>query len=258
MLKFLLLLKKFFRSPNHYLIRFFYRGFRTQFPFLTKDNYARRISTWGAGNARRVHVSEIDVFRKVKKVVVVNPQQKIQNMSIDLYESLVLNLFAQTLNYGSKIIEIGTFEGNTTINLAKNTKASQVYTVDLPDSKIQFALPVNHNEDNDRKLITFSTKRINKDVSDSIFMIKQDSATINFKKQFGEVDLCFIDGNHSAAYIKSDTLGCYSILKKGGLIIWHDYGYIYSVTKFVDKWAKQNKILVQVIEGTRLAFTSKV
>ena len=250
-------LKKFLRSPKYYSIRFFYRGFRIQFQFLLKDDYGRRISSWGAGNARRVHVAEIDAFHEIKKVTVVNPLERIQDMSLDLYESLVLNLFARTLNDGSKIIEIGTFEGNTTINLAKNAKGSRVFSIDLPDSKVQYALLVNQNENNDRKLITFSTQGIQKDVSDNIFLIKQDSGTINFKKMFEVADLCFIDGNHSSAYIKSDTLGCYSILKQGGLIIWHDYGYIYAVTKFIDMWAKQNQILVQVVEGTRLAYAYK-
>ena len=42
--------------------------------------------------------------------------------------------------------------------------------------------------------------------------------------EIGEVDVVFIDGDHSGEAIRFDTVLCRSMVRKGGIIIWHDYG----------------------------------
>jgi tRNA A58 N-methylase Trm61 len=223
-----------------------------------KDELAKRIHSWGAGRATRVQISEIAFIREVNCIKVQNPLSKLQDMSLDLYETVVINLFTASLSSKTRILEIGTFDGNTTINLISNAKpSSEIYTVDLPDDLLEYQLTVLQGEDNDRGKTAVKCSQITSGYSKNVFLVKQDSATINFREQFGEVDLCFIDGNHSFAYVQSDTLNCFSILKPGGVIIWHDYGYIYSVTKFIDHWSKANGIEVKVVQGTRLAFAFK-
>ena len=132
-------------------------------------------------------------------VTVLKPLKRMEDMSLDLYETLILNLFASRLVDGAKVIEIGTFEGNTTINLSINLKAtSKVYSVDLPEVFIPYAFPVSINENNDLKLLSNSYSQITDHSSRNIVLVKQDSTTIDFRKVFGVVDLCFIDCNHSS------------------------------------------------------------
>lgn len=250
--------RKFARHPSYYLIRFYFRNLKPLYYPLIKDNYGKRISSWSCGKSQRIPAQKIDFLRDIEMVTVLKPLKRMEDMSLDLYETLILNLFASRLVDGAKVIEIGTFEGNTTINLSINLKAtSKVYSVDLPEVFIPYAFPVSINENNDLKLLSNSYSQITDHSSRNIVLVKQDSTTIDFRKVFGVVDLCFIDGNHSSEYVQSDTLNCYEILKPGGLIIWHDYGYIFSVTKFIDEWAENNKVQVQVVEGTRLAFAFK-
>ena len=51
-----------------------------------------------------------------------------------------------------------------------------------------------------------------------------DSAAFDFSPYEGKMDVVFVDGAHSAAYVKSDTEVALRLLKpEGGLILWHDY-----------------------------------
>ncbi len=258
MFKLIVNFSKLIKSPTYYFQRFYFRNIRVQFPGMNKDGLSKRINSWGAGKAKRIHISNIGTIKKVESISILNPLNKLQDMSLDLYETVVINLFAASLGKNTKILEIGTFDGNTTINLSENAKqASRVYSVDLPDDLVEFELRVRQGENNHRQKTIIKSSQISTKNLRSISLVKQDSATIDFSKKFGKVDMCFIDGNHSFSYVESDTLNCYSILKSGGTIVWHDYGYIYSVTKFIDSWSKANNLKIEVVEGTRLAFLRK-
>lgn len=49
-----------------------------------------------------------------------------------------------------------------------------------------------------------------------------DLDTINKAKQFGEFDAVFIDGNHSYEYVKLDWQNYSPLVKKGGIVSFHD------------------------------------
>jgi predicted O-methyltransferase YrrM len=49
-----------------------------------------------------------------------------------------------------------------------------------------------------------------------------DESVINKAKSFGEFDAVFIDGNHSYEYVKSDWENYSKLVKKDGIVAFHD------------------------------------
>ena len=122
------------------------------------------------------------------------------------------------------IFEIGTFEGRTTLNMALNAPEANVYTLDLPASGLAAVVS---------KVEAGEIAYIDKDVSGSRFIgkpvahrIKQllgDSSTFDFSPFYNTVELMFIDGSHAYDYVLNDTEKALKLIKKGGVILWHDY-----------------------------------
>lgn len=148
-----------------------------------------------------------------------------------------------------KIFESGTYNGMTTLQLALNApKGCVVYTLDLPDhsfSQIQLSkidiLVAKHFKDK------FGTKtggyfKNRKDIK--VIQILQDSFTFNptpFKKS---MDLIFIDAAHDYENKKKDTENAFFMLRKGGVIIWHNYADVGcpDVTKYLYHLSMSKKI----------------
>jgi predicted O-methyltransferase YrrM len=122
------------------------------------------------------------------------------------------------------IFEIGTFEGRTTLNMALNAKGANIYTLDLPASGLEAV---------ESKVEAGEVAYINKDISGSRFIGKPvakqiqqllgDSATFDFSPFYDSIDLMFIDGSHAYDYVLNDTEKALKLIKKGGIILWHDY-----------------------------------
>jgi predicted O-methyltransferase YrrM len=70
------------------------------------------------------------------------------------------------------------------------------------------------------------------------------------------VDFIFVDGEHSKNYLLNDSEIALSVVKPGGIIVWHDYTGWDGVTSGLDLFAKRNRHLDIVhLKGTTLAFT---
>jgi predicted O-methyltransferase YrrM len=55
-------------------------------------------------------------------------------------------------------------------------------------------------------------------------MILRPNGSIGIRPdQIGQVDVAFIDGDHSAKAVRHDSALAKQIVRPGGLIIWHDY-----------------------------------
>ncbi len=158
-----------------------------------------------------------------------------------------------------QILEIGTYDGNTTLILAANCDTvGRVTTVDLPPD---FDL------ETERSSLVYAEGEVNLTPRDEVgrqyrghpleVRIQQvfgDSAALDWGAFGGPFDLIFIDGCHSEHYVDSDTRNALAQLAPNGAIVWHDYGMIPDVSKVVDRIARQRKDLrVSALEGTRLA-----
>jgi predicted O-methyltransferase YrrM len=154
----------------------------------------------------------------------------------------------------SVILEIGTFNGNTTLQLAANaSETTKIYTLDLPWDAC--ASPEAGTGDivfitsEKRKALRFACT----EQESKIERLYGDSLSVNFSDLLrGEkADFIFVDAGHSYECVTNDSEKSFSVLNKGGVIIWHDYGASWpSVYKYLNELSKRKNL--RNIEGTEL------
>ncbi len=241
---------KALRDPKHAIELFWRRIF--PFGIRPKDAEAYRIGSWSYGNIPRVPIDEVFPGIEGVNVTIFRAFDRDLWTSLDTQEILVLSAVVKFTN-ALNILEIGTYNGNTTLNLAANSPdAAMVTTVDLPpdwDGKLALKVPeLSMNVENRTKI---GSQFENTKYAKKIKQIFSDSAKIDWSQLSTPFDIVFIDGCHYYEYVKMDTQNSLRHLKSGGILIWHDYGMYKDVSKVVDEAAKTIK--VKAIRGTRLA-----
>jgi predicted O-methyltransferase YrrM len=154
------------------------------------------------------------------------------------------------------ILEIGTFNGNTTLQIAANApQDATVYTLDLPIEQSEAPKAV---DGEDTKYVASSQRAARRFKGSpeeaKIRELFGDSATFDFDSALDgrRIDLAFIDGSHSYAYVKSDTEKVMARLAPQSVVLWHDYQPFWpGVCDYLNELS-QSKTLHQ-IEGTTLA-----
>jgi len=181
------------------------------------------------------------------------------NGNIRISELGIINLIAETCEDNSNIFEIGTFDGRTTINLAFSSLSNcRVFTLDLkPEMETVYAL-----ENGEKHIVEkgVSGERIeryqksNASVATKIHQLYGDSAHFDFSPYYNSCSLVFVDGSHAYDYVCSDTKEAIKLVKKGGIIIWHDYGIWEGVTRALEEIRFQQKLNLKNIRGTSLVY----
>lgn len=71
-----------------------------------------------------------------------------------------------------------------------------------------------------------------------------------------EADFIFIDGDHSKKGVFLDTLLARKVIRKGGIICWHDYGnhLVPGVTEVIDTFNRNEGDHICFVEGTMICF----
>ena len=152
--------------------------------------------------------------------------------NISLQELITLNLFC-VLKNPMMIIEFGTFNGRTTLNLAANTNTkAKIVTVDLPKEKLNNTKqPLEHNQnfdDIDETGYVGLTHKLYLNFDEYAKNIKQiwcDSADFIslYPDYLQTADMVFVDASHSFENALNDSLSAKKLIKPGGWIFWHDY-----------------------------------
>lgn len=181
------------------------------------------------------------------------------NGNVRVSELAVLAKAAAAVAPGREIIEIGTFDGRTTLNLAVNSDpATPVFTLDLPpDLATKFAL--DHGE---RKFVEKPApgeryRRAGPPWQDSTGKITQllgDSGSFDWSAHFGKAGLVFVDGSHAYDYAKHDTEMAFKLVAPDGMVLWHDYGVWQGVTRALEELEQERHLGLQQVRGTSLVF----
>jgi len=149
-----------------------------------------------------------------------------------------------------RMLEIGTYNGMTTLQMALNApKDCVTYTLDLPEdvmgalelSKIDTLIAKIFKERFGTRTGSYFDGR--KDVN--IIQKLGDSATFDYDTLGNEkMDLIFIDAAHDYANKKIDTEQAFRLINKNGVILWHNYNDVTSpdVTKYLADISQQYKI----------------
>jgi hypothetical protein len=67
----------------------------------------------------------------------------------------------------------------------------------------------------------------------------------------------FVDGSHAFEYTLSDTKEAIKMVRKGGVIIWHDYGLWKGVTRALEEIERKDNMGLRNIAGTSLVYWRK-
>ncbi|HJQ67352.1 MAG TPA: class I SAM-dependent methyltransferase [Blastocatellia bacterium] len=156
-----------------------------------------------------------------------------------------------------KVLEIGTFRGLTTLNIAMNAPRAEVHTLDLPPDADPNATKFSNN---DAGIITRRDGYYYAERAEAA-RIRQhygDTALFDFTRIGAGIDFCLIDAAHSYEYVRNDTARVLPWLTDDCLMLWHDYGRndfmadaddSWGVTRFLHEIAD---VGVAVLQGTSL------
>lgn len=224
---------------------------------LARDNVFVRHVYWSSGTLPRVALADILPASRDLEVSIPRAFDRSFGTSVTVEEACHLAAVAR-LTKGGSALEIGTFDGNTTLLLAANLAGQgKIVTLDLPpDFEAGMQDTLAHS---DVHLNLTPRDRLGRQFRDHtlasrITQVFGDSAEVDWTTLGGPFDLVFIDGCHSEIYVRSDTLNALKVLAPGGMILWHDYGMLPEVSRAVDRIAaEESRLHVHALEGTRLA-----
>ncbi|HLH88610.1 MAG TPA: class I SAM-dependent methyltransferase [Xanthobacteraceae bacterium] len=181
------------------------------------------------------------------------------NGNVNLAELGVLAQAAAAVRPGALIVEIGTFDGRTTLNLAVNAPdASRLVTLDLPpEDRAAFALAPGERQYVDKRAPGARFREAAPPWSGAAARITQmlgDSATFDWSPYRGQAGLVFVDGSHAYEYVRKDSETAFGLLGPGGMVLWHDYGRWEGVTRALDELEAERRLGLRHVRGTSLVF----
>jgi len=157
-----------------------------------------------------------------------------------------------------KVVEIGTFKGQTTALLAQNTpRDCEIFTIDLPQDSVNNTSLRLHPWD--EQFVSIDAKGRYAKSFEKVSFISGDSASNNTYNGVSGAEFIFIDGSHAYEYVVNDSLRAREIAADKAIIIWHDYNTSwYEVTYALDYLFAKDATFksLKAIEGTSLAYLS--
>jgi len=158
------------------------------------------------------------------------------------------------------VLEIGTFMGHTTKQLAANLPDTIIHSVDLP---LDFA--PEHDSVTEKKKDDFhliAKRQVGREYRGTPYesRVRQhfiDTAVWNFNEAAGAT-LFFIDGSHTFDYCKNDSDRCYELCQGKGVFLWHDCDDMHpGVVRALLEWRALGRNVVR-IEGTSIAYWKSI
>jgi hypothetical protein len=170
----------------------------------------------------------------------------------------VLASAAAAVEPGRQIIEIGTFDGRTTLNLAINAPADvEVITLDLPpDVPTRYAPAPGERVFVEKPLPGERFRCAAPPWAERTAKIRQvlgDSTKYDWSVHFGRAGLVFVDGSHAYDCVLADSENALKLLADKGVVIWHDYGVWDGVTRALEAFEAKYRLGLTHISGTTLA-----
>lgn len=179
-----------------------------------------------------------DIVKKPAEFKIFRPENSHCSMTVSEISALCCLLVARR---PKKILEIGSFRGLTTLNLALNAPQAEIHTVDITDTWGSYYYA-------ERPEIT------------NIHQHYGDTNTFDFAREIGGgVDFCLIDGGHEYEQVRNDTMKVLPLLTDDCILLWDDYGKndflteneSFGVSQFIHELKGTG---VGILYGTGLAF----
>jgi acyl-CoA synthetase (AMP-forming)/AMP-acid ligase II len=178
--------------------------------------------------------------------------------NVNLAELAILAQAAAAIPAGTIVVEIGTFDGRTTLNLAVNAAQASVFTLDLPaDERAAFALAPGERHYVDKPQPGARIRACAppwQAAARRITQLAGDSATFDWSPYEGRAGLVFVDGSHAYDYVRKDSETAMRLVAEGGMVLWHDYGRWEGVSRALDELDAGRKLGLRHLRGTSLVF----
>ena len=130
-----------------------------------------------------------------------------------------------------RFLEIGSFQGRSTVWLLENiltSDSSAITCIDTFEGSIEHT---QHFQNDIKNLFDIFYHNISK-FKNKVNIIKNKSQDA-LKKINEQYDFIYIDGDHKASSVIEDAILSFSLLKKGGIMIFDDYLW-FQMKKFID------------------------
>ena len=134
------------------------------------------------------------------------------------------------------LLEIGTFEGKSTIWFLDNILRNENSTITCVDPWLGYNQDHNSlNSYNEKEVEWDLSKRKTKEIFLHNIVVSNQSEKVIIKQGFSDkvlpslicenkkYDIIFIDGNHTAPYVMMDSVMSWNLLKVNGIMIFDDY-----------------------------------
>jgi predicted O-methyltransferase YrrM len=168
--------------------------------------------------------------------------------NMDPYEQFALGALAG-LRQPERIFEIGTFDGSTTLLLARMVPTAQIYTLDLPPGTVDGT-----NDLALAKVDGAGSRFKGAPEAARITQLYGDSRRFDFSPYYGKMDLVVVDGGHEADCVTADTESALKMVSPQGAVVWDDYTTRWpDVIGAVDGAAKRHGLLVARLAHTEFA-----
>ena len=156
-------------------------------------------------------------------------------------EAAALYNLASLLPHNSTIVEIGSWKGKSTYCLAQGLKTGKVFAVDPFDASGEDGSTEIYNQTKGEKPLIqqFQEKMTELEVIDKIETLAGFSH--EFVHKFKNIDLLFIDGDHSIEGCQYDFDHYSPLIPRGGYIALHDYAPLRK--DLGPTWVIENKII---------------
>ena len=130
-----------------------------------------------------------------------------------------------------RFLEIGSFQGRSTVWLLENIltdKSSIITCIDTFEGSVNHIFHFKNDIKNVFDIFSYNISKFKNKVN--IIKDKSQTALKQINEQY---DFVFIDGDHKASSVIEDAILSFSLLKKGGIMIFDDY-MLFEMKKFVD------------------------
>ena len=197
-----------------------------------------------------------------KEVIIKSFSISSNNQIVGMTSDLEAWIIASLSKISKNIFEFGTCSGKTTYIMGLNSSDdTKITSLTLSPNEIEEVSKKNgDNKVSFRNIINESI--YNKflfsgdEVEKKIKVIFKNSLYFNHREYEDKMDLIFIDGGHTYSVVKNDSEKSFDMLKKNGIILWHDYvpgkQSAKDVVKYIHEISK-NKNLYN-IKGTSLVY----
>ena len=179
--------------------------------------------------------------------------------NVRLSELAVLALAASDVPAGNEIVEIGTFDGRTALNLAINAPPGvSIATLDLPaDQPSALEIEASERRYVDKPAPGARLRSCGgpwRVYAERVAQLSGDSATFDWSPHVGRAGLVFVDGSHAYDYVRKDSETAMRLVRPGGVVLWHDYGVWPGVNQALEEIDARLGLGLVHIAGTSLVF----